>query len=311
MKRVCTRVGIRELTPHQLRHGFANRFLRESGRDVAALRGLLGHSRIDTTQLYTDGIEVDELARLLAEALAARGAQASPDVAMVESEVPQAVEWMRRESNPRNAASARPGSSRRCERRRASRHAGDSNRRIIGAIMGSMATSIGASGAVGRPLAAWSRRATSSTSQAGVGLALYLGLAFLYFGVPIRSHPGRDLIGTGADPTNQVWSLAWWPHAVRHWENPIYTHAIWVPAGIDLAWAPSIPGLAFLAAPITLIGGPALAYNVVAIALPALAAWTAYFLCRYLTGSFWPSLVGGYLSASRHSCWARRRDACR
>ena len=32
------RAGIRELSPHQLRHGFANRFLRESGRDVAALR---------------------------------------------------------------------------------------------------------------------------------------------------------------------------------------------------------------------------------------------------------------------------------
>ena len=45
---------------------FANRFLRESGRDVVALRPLLGHSRIDTTQLYTDEIEVDELAAALA-----------------------------------------------------------------------------------------------------------------------------------------------------------------------------------------------------------------------------------------------------
>jgi hypothetical protein len=158
-----------------------------------------------------------------------------------------------------------------------------------------MATSIGAVRAEDSPLAAWSRRAASSRSEAGVGLAVYLGLSFLYFGVPIASHPGRDLIANGADATNQVWSLAWWPHAVLHWQNPIYTHAIWAPVGIDLAWAPSIPGLAFLAAPVTLIGGPALAYNVVAIALPALAAWTAYLLCRYLTRSFWPSLVGGYL----------------
>ena len=158
-----------------------------------------------------------------------------------------------------------------------------------------MATSIGDTRAADSPVAAWSRRAASSASQAWVGLAVYVGLSFLYFGVPIASHPVRDLIATGTDATNQVWSLAWWPHAVLHWENPIYTHAIWAPVGIDLAWAPSIPGLAFLAAPITLIGGPALAYNVVAIALPALAAWTAYLLCRYLTRSFWPSLVGGYL----------------
>ena len=32
-----------------------------------------------------------------------------------------------------------------------------------------------------------------------------------------------------------------------------------------------------------------------AILLPALAAWTAFLLCRHLTGSFWPSFAGGYL----------------
>jgi integrase/recombinase XerD len=102
--RVCKRAGVRELSPHQLRHGFANRFLRESGRDVAALRPLLGHSRIDTTQLYTDEIEVDALAQALARALLSRNAQASPDLATLESDVAdalQSLEWRRRESNPR------------------------------------------------------------------------------------------------------------------------------------------------------------------------------------------------------------------
>jgi site-specific recombinase XerD len=104
VQRVCKRAGVRELSPHQLRHGFANRFLRESGRDVAALRPLLGHSRIDTTQLYTDEIELDELAQALARALLARGAQASPDLTTLESEVAAALQdlqWRRRESNPR------------------------------------------------------------------------------------------------------------------------------------------------------------------------------------------------------------------
>jgi len=81
VRRVCMRAGVRELSPHQLRHGFANRFLRESGRDVAALRPLLGHSRIDTTQAYTDEIELDELARTLSDAYDSRIAQASPDLA--------------------------------------------------------------------------------------------------------------------------------------------------------------------------------------------------------------------------------------
>ena len=139
----------------------------------------------------------------------------------------------------------------------------------------------------------------SAHSQAmrrdGLTLAAYLGVSFVYFGVPIAAHPGRDLIGAGADPTVLVWALAWWPHAILHWQNPIVTHAIWAPVGQNLAWAPSVPGLALLAAPVTLLAGPAVSYNLLAIALPACAAWTAYLLCRYLTHSFWPSLAGGYL----------------
>jgi hypothetical protein len=104
VSRVCRRAGVRELSPHQLRHGFANRFMRESGRDVTALKGLMGHSRIDTTQAYTDEIELDELALALERALLARNAQASPDLATLDADVAatlQSLEWRRRESNPR------------------------------------------------------------------------------------------------------------------------------------------------------------------------------------------------------------------
>jgi hypothetical protein len=56
-----------------------------------------------------------------------------------------------------------------------------------------------------------------------------------------------------------------------------------------------VPGLALLAAPVTLLAGPVIAYNVLTVALPALAAWTGFLLCRYLTRSWWASLAGGYL----------------
>jgi site-specific recombinase XerD len=102
--RVCRRAGVRRLSPHQLRHGFANRFLRESGRDFVALQALMGHSRPDTTQHYTDEVELDELAEALGRAADFRHAQASPDLTTLESEVTAALEtlqWRRRESNPR------------------------------------------------------------------------------------------------------------------------------------------------------------------------------------------------------------------
>jgi hypothetical protein len=126
-------------------------------------------------------------------------------------------------------------------------------------------------------------------------LSAYLLVSFFYLAVPVISHPGRDLIGYGHDPGLFVWMLAWWPHALLHGTNPFVTHAVWWPQGANLAWDTSIPGLALLAAPVTLLGGPVLAYNTLAVLLPALAAWTAYLLCRHLTHSFWPSVAGGYL----------------
>jgi hypothetical protein len=123
----------------------------------------------------------------------------------------------------------------------------------------------------------------------------YLAISLLYFGVPVAAHPGRDWVGSGADPQIFVWSLAWWPHAIIHWQDPIVSHSVWPPVGLDLAWVSSIPGLALALAPVTLLAGPVVAYNVASILVPALAAWTAFLLCRHVSRSFWPSLAGGYL----------------
>jgi len=57
------RAGIRgkAISAHSLRHTFAIRFLRAGG-DVVALRKLLGHADLATTQLYLDHLDVEELA---------------------------------------------------------------------------------------------------------------------------------------------------------------------------------------------------------------------------------------------------------
>ena len=132
-------------------------------------------------------------------------------------------------------------------------------------------------------------------AERAVALGVYLALSFLYFGLPVASHFGRDWIGSGTDPQIFVWSLAWWPHAVLHWQNPVVTHAVWPPVGLDLTWVSSIPALAAVFAPVTLTAGPVAAYNAASILVPALGAWTAFLLCRHVTRSYWPSLAGGYL----------------
>jgi hypothetical protein len=126
-------------------------------------------------------------------------------------------------------------------------------------------------------------------------LLLYIVAASLFFGLRVATTAGLSYVGRGVDPQIFIWSLAWWPHALLHGINPVITHVVWAPDGVNLAWTTSVPGLALLLAPVTLLVGPVAAFNVAAVLMPALAAWTCFLLCRYLTGSLWPSLVGGYL----------------
>ncbi|HWB21514.1 MAG TPA: hypothetical protein VG652_01350 [Gaiellaceae bacterium] len=123
----------------------------------------------------------------------------------------------------------------------------------------------------------------------------YVAVSLGYFGRPLLHHPGRILIGTGRDPELFVWAFAWWPHAIGSWTNPFVSHAVYAPAGIDLAWTTSVPGLALAFSPLTILFGPDVSLNVAALLMPALTAWTAYLLCRHLTRSVWASIFGGYL----------------
>jgi hypothetical protein len=125
---------------------------------------------------------------------------------------------------------------------------------------------------------------------------VYFALAVLYLFPPIAAHPlRREIGGVFTDPQIFVWSFAWWPHAIASGDNPFYTHAIWAPDGVNLAWATSVPGLALPFAPLTAVFGPVFSYDVACILMPALAAWTAFLLCRAVTGRALPSLAGGYL----------------
>ena len=126
-------------------------------------------------------------------------------------------------------------------------------------------------------------------------MIVYCAVSYLFFGLRLSLEPGRQYIGVLDDPQIPIWSFAWWPHAVAHGENPFVTHAVWAPHGVNLAWANTLPPLALLFWPLTSLAGPVAAYNVVAVLLPAISAWTAFLLCRHLTRGFWPSLVGGYL----------------
>jgi hypothetical protein len=129
-----------------------------------------------------------------------------------------------------------------------------------------------------------------------LAFVLYVALGLLTAGWYAISDPTRvcACIGNG-DPATSMWGLEWFPHAILHGLNPLVSHVVWAPTGDNLARRAVIPAAALLVWPVTALFGPIVAYNVLSVGCPVLAAFTAYLLCRRIAGRELPALVGGYI----------------
>jgi hypothetical protein len=130
--------------------------------------------------------------------------------------------------------------------------------------------------------------------RSSIAFVVYLLLSIGFLGRTLIAHSGY-YEGRGPDPSAFIWSVAWWRYAVTHCLNPFLTRVIFVPDGANLAWITTVPLASLVAWPITAANGPVAAYNTLALSGPAVAAWTTFVLCRYLTNSVWPALLAGYI----------------
>jgi hypothetical protein len=125
--------------------------------------------------------------------------------------------------------------------------------------------------------------------------AVYFGLSLFFFGRTLPGHFRDAYIGTGNDPSIFMWFLVWWPYALVHHLNPLFTDLLWAPNRFNLAWTTAIPLPSFVIWPLTDSLGPIAAYNVLCLASLPLGAWTAFLFCRYICRAWWPSILGGYI----------------
>ncbi|HUY20542.1 MAG TPA: hypothetical protein VMV15_15115 [Candidatus Binataceae bacterium] len=138
-------------------------------------------------------------------------------------------------------------------------------------------------------------RLSDRRAQSLVAFAIYLAIAIALLDRGLIGARVPQYLGTGTDPPMLMWFLKWWPYAIAHRLNPFWTHMVWAPMGVNLAWTTCVPLLAMVSAPIQSAFGLITAYNtLVTVAMPA-AALCAFILCRRLTHAFWPSILGGYL----------------
>ena len=104
----------------------------------------------------------------------------------------------------------------------------------------------------------------------------------------------REIAGQGSDPFAFIWFLAWWPWALSHRIDPLFTTLVWQPAGVCLTWLTSVPLLSVLGWPLTLLS-PVLTFNFFVLLSPILAAFMAYLLCLHLTEKPAAAGIGGFL----------------
>lgn len=132
--------------------------------------------------------------------------------------------------------------------------------------------------------------------QAWVASALYGLVAVGFFALPILPRFTSTYLGRGGSDQNLfAWSLVWWPHAILNGRNPFHADVLWAPEGVNLAWVTSIPGPSLLMAPVTSSLGPVASLDLLLLASPVLAAWSAYLVCRRISGDLWASVAGGYV----------------
>ncbi len=123
---------------------------------------------------------------------------------------------------------------------------------------------------------------------------LYLAVALILFARGLLGHPG-DFIGRDTDPPQTMWFFNWWRFSLAHGLNPFVTDWVWAPLGINLAWTTFVPLPAWISIPLQVTVGEPATYNIIVLLMVPLAAFSAFLLCRRVTGAFWPSVLGGYI----------------
>lgn len=110
--------------------------------------------------------------------------------------------------------------------------------------------------------------------------ALYEATALAVWWHLLAGGFGSAIPAGSADPGQEVWFLAWVPHALGAGMNPFFSRSVFAPAGVNLLANTSMELLGLVLSPITVTAGPVASLDVAVLLAPALSALAAFALCR-------------------------------
>jgi hypothetical protein len=132
--------------------------------------------------------------------------------------------------------------------------------------------------------------------QGLIAFAIYLVVMIFGLAQPLLPHLDVPHVQQSqVDANFYIWAIGWWPNAIIHGLNPLFSHQIMAPGGVSLAWATTTPTVSLLMWPVTAAVGPIAAFNLSLILAPPASAWATFILARRLTGKFWPALFAGFV----------------
>ncbi len=127
-----------------------------------------------------------------------------------------------------------------------------------------------------------------------VVLAVYLVVAVI-LNWDTWSTGAASHMQAGGDQFTTTWFLRWFPFAVAHGHNPLFTDYGNYPFGVNLLNNTSVPLLGLAGAPVTLLFGPVATFNTLTTLALAGSAAAAYFFARRWTRWRPAAFVAGLL----------------
>lgn len=108
------------------------------------------------------------------------------------------------------------------------------------------------------------------------------------------TNPLNTQLGGAGDADEYAWFLSWMPFALGHLHNPLVSHYVNFPNGVNLMWNTSVVLPSFLMSPFTVIFNANFSYNALETLGPALSATFGYMAFRRWTGRL-PALAGALI----------------